>query len=259
MSWLNGITFAIAYNTFRGFSRDRIFHATLLLSVALVLFSYGLSTLTMVEAQKILLDFGFTAISISGVVISVFLGISAVSREIESKAIYTMLSKPISRVSYLLGKFLGCAVVVLLAHVIMSLTLTAIAWSIGTGLPSGLFTCFAFMALESLLLLSVALFSSIFSSSVLATSFTIGMFLIGRSAYFFDTAYKKSADPVQRVLFRVLHDVLPNLDRFNVREVTAYSKPIPAGMALTTSLYCLAYVAVFLALSALLFRKKDMP
>lgn len=253
------IAVTIAYNTFRGFSRDRIFHAILFLALAFVLFAYAISTLTIVESQKLLLDFGFLAVSLSGVLVAIFLGISAISREIESKAIYTVLSKPISRVHYLLGKFIGCAAVVAVAHLIMSVTLAAIVAALGIGMPNGLGACFGLMLLESLLILAVAQFSSIFSSSVLATSFTIGMFLIGRSSYMFLAASEKATDSLSKAVLRFLYDVLPNLDRFNIREVTAYSKPYPPGMPLTSAVYCMAYIIFFLALSAFLFRRKEMP
>ena len=254
-----GVILTIAINTLRGFSRDRVFHATLFLSIALVLFSYGLSTLTIVESQKLLLDFGLAAVSLSGALISIFLGISAVSQEIQTKVIYSILSKPIPRVAYLIGKYFGAGLVVLVAHVIMSLTLCAITIAIGTGLPDGLFACFYLMFLESLIILAIALFSSIFSSTVLATSFTIGMFLIGRSAYAFRTASERSTDEFTRWFLRGLHDILPNLERYNIREVVAYSKPYPENMIAMSSAYGLVYITFFLAFSALLFHRKDLP
>lgn len=231
----------------------------MLLAIGLVLLAYAISRLTIVEPQKILLDFGLAAVSLSGILVSIFLGISSVSREIELKAIYTVLSKPISRSDYLLGKYLGCTVVILIVHLIMGVALGLLVAAMGTGLPNSFLSCNYLMLLESLLILAIALFSSIFSSTVLATSFTIGMFLIGRSAYILHTLAARNPDPASKWLLRSMHDILPNLDRFNIREVTAYSKHYPAEMLMQSSLYFLSYAGVFLLLSSRLFKRRDMP
>lgn len=250
---------SIGLNTFIGFTRDRIFHATMLLALALVLFSYALSSLTIVETQKILLDFGLMAISLSGVAIAIFLGISSVAKELEAKTIYTVLSKPISRTTYLIGKYLGCSVVLFVVHLMIAATLAALVSAMGGGMPTSYWECVYLMYLESLVILAIALFASIFSSTILSTSFTIGMFIIGRSAYFFMTLSDRSHDAAQKMLFKALYYFLPNLDRFNIRDVTAYSKPYPDGMLLTSSAYFVAYTTLFLVMSAYLFQRRDLP
>ena len=256
---LNSITMAVAINTLRGFSRDKVFHATLVFAVLLVSFSYGFSTLSLVESTKILLDFGLTAISLCGILISIALGVGALSREIESKIVYTMISKPISRVEYLLGKYLGCAMVVILVHLIMSFTLSLLLWAEASSFPDGMWACLYLMTLESLIILAAGIFASIFSSSILAASFTMGIFLIGRSSYFFKHAMEQANDGFSRWMFRFLYDVLPNLDRFNIRELTAYSKPYPPNLLPWSTLYCLGYAALFLIFSSILFRRRDLP
>ena len=138
----------------------------------------------------------------------------------------------------------------------MSLSLLTVIWIIGIKTSTGLYPCFYLMTLESLLILSIALFSSIFSSSVLATCLTLLLFLIGRSAYFFHSASEK-AEGFMRYVFRILYDILPNLERFNLREMAA--KPYPDTLLLDSSIYALAYTTLFLTLSTILFIRRDMP
>lgn len=251
--------FVIAIATVRGFVRDRIFHAALIFSILFTLFSFLLAQLTIVESRKILVDFGLSAISLSGVLMALFVGIASIGREIETKTIYTVLSKPISRAHYLLGKYLGCALACTIAHILISLSLLLILYQLGEGYPEGLWGCFYLMTLESLFIAAVAVFfSANVSSSFLAGSITVAIFLIGRSANTFKIISNRSDAALPKVITRIFYDVFPNLERFNVRELVAYSKPYDHEILLWSTLYFAAYCSFFLASTAVRFRRKDL-
>ena len=76
---------SISVATFKGFIRDRILYGVLLFAILFLGFSYTLSMLTIIEERKILLDFGLSAISISGMVLAIFLGVVSIAREIENR------------------------------------------------------------------------------------------------------------------------------------------------------------------------------
>ncbi len=249
----------IALNVLKSYARDKIFHVTLAIAVILVGFAYLLSTLASLQPYKLLLDFGFSAISLSGIAVSIFLGITAVTKEIQDKSIYTVLVKPIARYEYMIGKFLGCSLVVIIVHTIISSTLTLLVIALSLGAPDGLLACFYLMTLESLIVLAIAMFASVFSSIVLATSFTIGVFLIGRSSYFLNTFYERMQDSSLRPLMRFIYDVMPNLDRFNIREIVAYAKDYPDNHVLIASAYFLFTVGFFISLGSFFFSKRDLP
>lgn len=250
----------IALGTLRGFARDRVFHATILFAVLFIAFAYFLATLTIIESRKILLDFGFSAISFAGVAIAIFTGLNAVGKELENKTIYSVLSKPLSRTAYLTGKFLGCVLVCTITHAIMSATLIAIIQAVGDGFPDGLSACLYLMVLESLLVLAVSIFFSVsISSSFLAGCLSLGVFLIGRSSYSLQVVAAKSGSPFTKTLLKLLYDVFPNLARFDIREVVAYGKSFPHEMLSYGSLYFLVYTVMFLALASFIFQRKDLP
>lgn len=249
----------IALSTLRGFARDRIFHASLIFSVLFTCFAYLLSGLTIVENQKILVDFGLSAISMSGIIMAMVIGIASVGKEIENKTIYTVLSKPISRLEYILGKYLGCALAVIVSHLIISMSLVAILYAVGGGYPTGLALCFYLMMLESLLILATAIYLSVsVSSNFLASSITIAIFLIGRSAGSFKLIANRSESALARNFLRVFYDVFPNLDRFNIRELVAYSKPHAPHIGEWSTLYFFAYCLFFIAITSISFSKKDL-
>jgi len=257
---MNNTILAIAFSTLRGFSRDRIFHATIIFALLFIGFTFFLAGLTIVETKKILLDFGFSALSFAGIVMALFVGLTSIGKELENKTIYTILSKPISRTSYLLGKYLGCSLVIIITHIIMSITLIAIVSMVDKDLPKGLLVCFYFMTLESLIILAIATFFSVsVSSTFLAACLTVGVFLIGRSSSSIQNIVAKSDSPSTKTLLKIFYDIFPSLNRFNIREVIAYGKPYPEEMLLWSNLYFIAYAILFLSLSSLVFQRKDLP
>lgn len=249
----------IALQTVRSYIRDRVLHSVLLFSVLFVAFSFFLSTLTIVESRKILLDFGLSAISLMGVAISLFLGVTVVGKEIEKRTIYTVLAKPVGRGEYLLGKFAGSAVVALLVHGLNAATLWVTLEQAGEGVPAGFVAANYLMLLESLLVMVLALFFSLALSSLfLSASLSVAFFLIGRSNYSLGVLAQKAESPVTRGILRILRDIFPSLDRFNIRELVAYGKPYAEGMPSMSTVYFLAYLALLLAGCMILIRRKDL-
>ncbi len=248
----------IAWQAVRGYVRDRVLHSVLLFSVLFVLFSFFLSSLTIVESRKILLDFGLSAISLMGVVLALFLGVTVIGTEMEKRTIYTVLSKPVRRSEYVLGKYLGAALISGLVHLLNLATLLLVLLYLGEGFPPGLAAAVFLMILESLIVLAVALFWSLVTSSLfLAASLTLALFLIGRSSLSLRVISEKTEQPVLKAILRFFYDLFPALDRFNIRELVAYGKPYPEGMVATSSLYFLAYVILVLSISILVIRRKD--
>ncbi|MGZ6359763.1 MAG: ABC transporter permease, partial [Bdellovibrionota bacterium] len=91
------VLFGIAFNSWKQMVRDRIFYVVLLMACLMLGFSYLLATLTIIESRKILLDFGFSAVSLSSAATAIYIGIVSMAREIEQRTIYSVVSKPISR------------------------------------------------------------------------------------------------------------------------------------------------------------------
>src|SRR5689334_11892297 len=97
----------IAINTFREIVRDRILYGILVGAILLILLSLALGQLSFAEQTRIAANFGFTAIHIGAVIVSIFVGSTLVAREIDKKTILTLFVRPISRQQFLFGKCLG--------------------------------------------------------------------------------------------------------------------------------------------------------
>lgn len=250
----------IAWQTVRSYVRDRVLHSVLLFSVLFVAFSFFLSTLTIVETRKILLDFGLSAISIMGVMLSLFLGVTVVGKELERRTIYTVLAKPVRRSEYVMGKFLGAACLILVVHILNGFTLWAMLQQLDSGIPAGFLSANYLMLLESILVLGLALFLSLALSSLfLASCLALAFFLIGRSNYSLGLLAGKMGSMPAKWALRAIHDVFPSLDRFDIRELVAYGKAYPEGMVALSSMYFVVYVILLLGASVIIIQRKDLP
>ena len=110
---------ALALNTFRESIRDRIFYSLLAFAVIMLAFSLVLGNLTIGDEIKIIKDFGLAAISLFGVLIAIFVGISLVYKEMEKRTIYVILAHPISRSQFVLGKYGGLSLTLLVEVAVM--------------------------------------------------------------------------------------------------------------------------------------------
>src|ERR671918_801695 len=102
-----GATLAIAVNVFRESVRDKVLYNLVFFAVLLIATSYLLGQLTAGQEVKIIKDLGLAASSVFGLFIAVFIGIGLVSKEVERRSIYCLLSKPISRPMFIFGKYAG--------------------------------------------------------------------------------------------------------------------------------------------------------
>jgi ABC-2 type transport system permease protein len=121
-------TTTIARNTFVESIRQPIYLIVLLLAGALQVFStwstaYSMGYTDSAEVSKdnkLLLDIGLATIFVAGMLLAAFVATAVLSREIESKTVLTVVSKPVSRTAVILGKYLGVAGAILIAVLVMS-------------------------------------------------------------------------------------------------------------------------------------------
>ncbi|MBI4640616.1 MAG: ABC transporter permease, partial [Candidatus Tectomicrobia bacterium] len=111
---------AIAVNTFREAIRDRVLYSLLFFALFMIGSSALLGTLTIGEQVKVIKDLGLASISVFGLFIAIFVGIGLVYKEIERRTIYTIIAKPIRRYEFLIGKYLGLVLTLLVEVAVMA-------------------------------------------------------------------------------------------------------------------------------------------
>lgn len=253
-------TAAIASNTIREARRHRIFYSILFFALAIILNSFLFSHLTVATYDRILRDIGTAAIDLFGVLLAIFLGVGMVSREVDRRTVYTVVTKPIRRADFILGKFLGLTCVLALTLGLMFLCFLGVAAAMSTFAAPNYGTLVWYLVLrlvELTVLVAFAILMSTFSSSAIAAFATVGLYLIGHftdDLYFFGS---RAESALARAIARGIYWVLPNLSRFSVSEQIAYNTPVGAAWAGTSIMYGFLYVAAFLVVAVVVFERRD--
>jgi len=178
------VVLSIAMSTFKEAVKDRILHGIAFFAVALILFSLVLGQLSLGEQVRCTLDVGLSGISLFCVITAIFLGSTMLYKEVEKRTIYTILSKPITRFSYLLGKYLGLLLTLFILLVGLLIVLLGVLYSQGGKPTWGILMMVAMILSEISLMASVSLFFTSFSSPYLSGLFTFSIFIVGRNLDF---------------------------------------------------------------------------
>lgn len=247
----------IALNTFRESLRDRILYNLLFFALLLMGFSVLLGDFTIAEQKKIVTDLGLAAINLVGIVIAIFVGIGLVSKEIERRTVYTIMARPISRAQFILGKYLGLALTLLINVSIMLAVFLATLLMDRVPLHWGLFQAVELIYVELLLVTSLALFFSTFSSSTVSAMMTLGIYVIGHLTGDLKGIAAKSASETVKGVMTALYYVCPNLEALNIKGQAAMGTPVALSYQLVASGYGLVYAAVLIAAACAVFNRRD--
>ncbi len=250
---------AIGLNTFKESTRDKIFYSLLFFAVILILFSIVLGKLTIGDPMKIIKDFGLGAISIGGTLIAIFVGIGMVYKEMEKRTIYIILSKPLARWQFLMGKYLGLSLTILVEVAVMTILLFSLCFAYEQTLPWILLTAIVPIYVEILLILAFAVFFSAFSSPFLSGMFTLAIFIIGHFTQDLRLLAQASQDTVFKALADGAYYILPNLERLNYKTRVVHDLAIPGQELGLSFVYAICYAALILTAAVFIFERRDIP
>ncbi len=247
----------IAHNTIREAIRNKLLYTLLFFAIALIGTGVLVSTLSYVEGERILQDVGLAAIRLMSVGIGTFVGVGLIHGEVERRTIYTILSEPVSRVEFLLGKYVGLVLTTWLMLVVMGIAFAGVSLGYGAPLDGGHLTAFGLIAMELVVMVAVATLFSAFTTPMLASLFTVGVYLLGHLSrdlrQLGEQADSESLKPVANFLF----EILPDLESFNVTTPAVHQLPIPPGETVSAVVYGLGYTVLVLALASYLFARRD--
>jgi ABC-type transport system involved in multi-copper enzyme maturation permease subunit len=252
-----GRILAIAMNTVREAIRSRVLYTLLFFALALIGTGVLLSTLTYVENERILQDVGFAAIRVFAVAIAIFVGIGLVHREVDRRTIFTILSKPISRSEFLLGKYAGLLLTLWLQIGVMSLGFAAISLLSGAPLTATHAAALALVGVEVAIVVAIALFFSSFTSPMLASLFTAALWLIGHLSRDLRNLGSQSELVSVKRATELLYRALPDLSAFDLSMHAARGVPIAVSDVVLPVVYATGYAAVVLIAATWVFERRD--
>jgi Cu-processing system permease protein len=252
----------LALNTLREAIRDKILYVILLFSFILMASGILLTTLSLNQENKIVMDMGLSSISIFGLIITVFVGTNLLSKEIDKKTIYLLLSKPMHRAEFILGKFLGLAFTLFIITVSMAAAFYAVLWYTAGGL-GGIMPIFEASAealfliyIEMLLLTALAIFFSTFATPIMCVIFTLGAYTVGHMSNDIVAFGKISHNPLIEQVSQFLFYVLPDLERLNLKS-HLMTAPVSGEVLGGSVAYGLMYILALLLLSMAIFDFKE--
>ena len=247
---------SIALNTFRENLRDKLLYNLLVFALLLIGSSLLLMRLTLGEFHRLLLDVGLGSINIFGVLIAIFVGIGLVNKEIEKKTIYTIVSKPVARYQFLVGKYLGLTLTLLVNTLIMAGGLLLVLFAQAVPIESMLFKALGLIFMEFMVITAVALLYSTFTSATLSAIFTLATYVIGHLTADLKT-FGEKMDEGMRAVVTGLYYILPNLERFNLKGNVIHHIEVSGTDLLLIVVYGLTYVAFLLMAASIIFQRRD--
>lgn len=252
---------AIGRVTFTEILRDKILYNVLVCGFFLFGLGYLASRLTFIRPERVVLDFGQSAIRISCSMIAIFIGAGLIGREFERRTIHVALSRPISRAQFVVGKFLGISGVIAANWVLLGLSYFGILFFMYGGfgfLNATLFEALFLNLLQALVVASIALFLSTFSTTSLSVIMSIGLYLVGSNVSELRAVIDKIQAPaVQNILTGVTH-LIPNFQYFDLGSQLTYAIPISVLTLLGSITYAIVVGTIFVSLAGFLVRLREV-
>ncbi|GCL50752.1 type IV pilus biogenesis protein PilI homolog [Microcystis aeruginosa NIES-3804] len=250
--------FAIAANSFREVIRDRILYFIGFFALLMAFAWRLLPEIAVGTHQKIFLDLGLAAIGLLGVIVAVFVGTGLINKEIDKKTILVLIPKPLSRAEFILGKHLGLSGVlaVMLGVMLVIYLLMLLGMKVSfQALP--LIVSVFYLGLELILIAAVAIAFGVFTSSILATLMTFGVYLMGHISKDLIQLGIISKNANILAITKNIYLILPDLERLNFRNEAVYGLLPSADVLIANALYSLVYTGLLLGISILIFSRRQ--
>ena len=250
----------IALNTFRESIRDRVLYNLILFVLLLVCASVFISELSIHQETKFIATLGLSAMLVFGALIAIFIGVGLVYKEIDKRTIYNLLSKPVHRYEFIIGKYFGLCMTLLVNSAVMMLCAELALAYVNHGLlPLQLSVLSAgyLIYLELALLVAVALMFSSFSTPMLAALYTFAVYVIGHFSADLKLGAEMSESVLVRGMLRVLYYAVPNLSNFGFITEASHGEEAPLRMILSATLYAVVYISILLSASVLIFQRRN--
>jgi ABC-type transport system involved in multi-copper enzyme maturation permease subunit len=250
---------AVALNTFKEILRNKILLALISVSLFIIGFSYLLGGLSFAEQERIIMNMGLGAVGLCSSALAIFLGGSLVWREIEKQTILVVLSKAISRSQFLLGKYFGLALILLLTNVFFGLLLLSITWSFKFFIFSNFALALAGIVMQSLIVLASSIFFGVFCQPLLATFFSFSIWLLGHAMADLNYFSQKSDLKLMRMFGDGFSKYFINFQRLDFGNAVIYPdlQNIFGSESLISFAVGLAWVVLLVFVSQQILERRD--
>jgi ABC-type transport system involved in multi-copper enzyme maturation permease subunit len=248
----------IAKNTFREAIRDKILYNLVLFVLLITACAILLGELTDGQEARTIVNFALNAMLLFGAFIATFVGVGLVSKEIERRTVYAIFAKPITRAQFIIGKYLGLCLTLLVNTAIMGAGVFLALLYVGDrklifSIWGGIFLIF----LELAILTAIAILFSSFSSVSLSALLTFFVFIIGHMSASLRDLAATLGSKAASVVFEVIYYALPNLAHFSFRTESANGLSPSVNMLAGGVLYAAVYIGILLIITIAIFSRRN--
>ena len=264
----------IALITFKEGIRNRSIYGISLLAFLMLIANFLISDMIGYDVGKVAVDIALSAVSFSGLLLVLFVGINLMAKDLDRKTIYMVLSKPISRSQYIIGKFIGISLLIIVCLAILSCFAAVSLELIKLGHPkfferfSWTLVCLSFFFITLMLFLVSALsflFASFTSSSFVTFILTIISYIIGMSLNDVKALVETpqsagiTVSPLTVKVVQITYYIFPNLSFYDIKTQAAHGLPVSLSYSFGVVAYTVVYSIIVITIAALIFRKKEFP
>jgi ABC-type transport system involved in multi-copper enzyme maturation permease subunit len=252
--------FHIAANTFREAVRDRVLYNLIAFALLLTGAAVLVGQISIEIEKLVVINLGLTAVSLFGLVIAIFIGIGLVSKEIEKRTLYTVLSRPVRRWEFIAGKFFGLSGTLVVNTFFMAIGVFAALLYVAHPLHAAdvsIVVALYFIVLQFIIITALALLFSSFSSPLLSAVFTFSLFLIGTFAEDL-RGFAAMTHGLTRWLATGAAYAVPNFSALNVITSVAHGEAVATKLIVYNTAYALAYAITVVAGATLIFERRSL-
>lgn len=260
---MTGRIWAIALNTFREAVRIRVMYGILVLVVGANLMTLVLGQMAAIDGARVTRDVGLASISLFGSLTAIFLGVFLLYTEVQRRTIHSIVSKPIERWEFVVGKYVGMALVLSVLVGVFALSMCMMLVVQGIAINDAIIKALVLSWFEVMTVAAIAIFFSSFSTPFLSGIFALGLWVIGRLTPDIEAA-SNAASPAIRAITKVTLYVVPDLHLFSVSgrtvegiSVSVHGEFVSWAYVGLSAGHGLAWIAGLLAFAAILFHRRD--
>ena len=250
--------FLIAGITFKEAVRNKLLNVLLLFAVIAIASTRFFTVFAPSEEMKIIQDISLGIIRFIGMLITVFVTGGLLPREIERRTVTTIVSKPVSRTQFLLGKFCGALYSIFINVIIMSLFLIGIIYLKARTFNPDIIKALALMSMEFIVLCSITLCVSTIASEIFNIIFGILIFIIGHLTNYLQHLADRFDSVAMKTLLWSLYTLLPNFENFNIQNAIVIGTKVSMQYIGKVISYGVLYTAIMLILAYLFFAEREV-
>lgn len=249
--------------------RKGIFYLLLFFSAGIIIFSYYMNFFSLGSQAPIIKDFSLSSISFFSIILTIVLGVTLIPSEIENKTIYPIITKPVNRYEYILGKYLGIICLIAINLIILTLLLTGILLMKENVLNLGVLKAMILVLAQCMIIGSITVLLSLWVTppvnfSLMALILIIGNLSNAYLGYLIGMMLTASSGVMMGLVYAVtlilqaVKIVLPTFAFFNIKDAIVHSYFVSNFYIFEVVLYSVLYTSFILLVSYIVFEEKDL-